>query len=200
MLFQILLEILPRFCINHFSNLQKSKHEKRLETEDSSLRNPVIMRGIKSRLTFGDRCSTNWAIPLNIKLLHSDINSLQEIYYHRHAVLSSFFQHKNADLSKNLYCRVWYARHARFTFSKIACDVPDSRTSLSWSVTNARPRFCIRKPHVYFRRLRCGWVLRSKNVNPGACERGVRFIVHPSVYNWVWEFLNWQSEPHIFWV
>ena len=35
---------------------------------------------------------------------------------------------------------------------------------------------------------------------PGACQRGVRFIVHPSVYNWVWEFLNWQSEPHIFWV
>ena len=32
----------------------------------------------------------------------------------------------------------------------------------------------------------------------GACQRGVRFIVHPSVYNWVWEFLNCQSEPHIF--
>ena len=47
------------FCIKYFNDLQNSEHEKRLETEASSLRNPVIMRGIKSRLTFGDRCSTN---------------------------------------------------------------------------------------------------------------------------------------------
>ena len=64
------------FCINHFSDLQKSKHEKRLETDVSSLRNSVIMRRIKSRFTFGDRCSTNWAIPLNIWLLRSKTRSL----------------------------------------------------------------------------------------------------------------------------
>ena len=63
---KIFCKFWPRFCINYFNDLQNYKHEKRLETEVSSLRNPVIMREIKLRLTFGDRCSTNWAIPLNI--------------------------------------------------------------------------------------------------------------------------------------
>ena len=126
------------------------KHEKRLETDVSSLRNPVIMRGIKSRLTFGDRCSTNWAIPLNKKCCVVSLAHLQEIWYHRHAVLSSVFQHKNADLSKNLYYRVWYARHPHFILSKIACDRTGSHTSLSWILTAARPRFLCRKSHAFF--------------------------------------------------
>ena len=63
---KILCRYRPRFCINHFNDLQNWKHEKRLETNVSSLRKPVIMRENKSRFPFGDRCSTNWAIPLNI--------------------------------------------------------------------------------------------------------------------------------------
>ena len=50
---------LPRIINNYFIGLKFQKHEKRLETDVSSLRNPEIMRGIKSRLTFGDRCPTN---------------------------------------------------------------------------------------------------------------------------------------------
>ena len=156
----IFCKLWPRFCINWFTSLQKPKHEKRLETIVSSLRNPVIMREIKSRFPFGDRCSTNWAIPLNKKCCVVSLAHLQEIWYHRHAVLSSVFQHKNADLSKNLYYRVWYARHAHFILSIIACAKPEYRTSLSWSVTTARLRFLSRKPHVFFQRLRCGWVIR----------------------------------------
>ena len=94
---EIFCRFRPRFCINRFSNLQNRKHEKRLETDVSSLRNPVIMGKIESRLTFGDRCSTNWAIPLNKKCCVVSLAHLQEIWYHRHAVLSSVFQHKNAD-------------------------------------------------------------------------------------------------------
>ena len=101
------------FCINHFNDLQNPKHEKRLETDASSLRNPVIMRGIKLRLTFGDRCSTNWAIPLNEKCCVLRHAHLQKLWYHRHAVLSSVFQHKNAGLGKNLYSRMRCARHCR---------------------------------------------------------------------------------------
>ena len=50
---------LPRIINNYFIGFRFQKHEKRLETDVSSLRNPVIMRGIESRLTFGDRCPTN---------------------------------------------------------------------------------------------------------------------------------------------
>ena len=120
---EIFCRFWPRFCINYFNDLQNYKHEKRLETDVSSLRNPVIMRKIKSRFPFGDRCSTNWAIPLNKKCCVVSLAHLQGLWYHRHAVLSSVFQHKNADLSKNLYYRVWYARHAHFILSKIACDL-----------------------------------------------------------------------------
>ncbi len=76
---EIFCRFWPRFCINYFNDLQNYKHEKRLETEVSSLRNPVIMREIKLRLTFGDRCSTNWAIPLNIWSLQMNTCHLQEI-------------------------------------------------------------------------------------------------------------------------
>ena len=150
----------PRFCINYFNIIQNWKHEKRLETDVSSLRNPVIMRQNRLRFPFGDRCSTNWAIPLNKKCCVVSLAHLQEIWYHRHAVLSSVFQHKNADLSKNLYYRVWYARRAHFILLKIACDQPDFHTSLSWILTTARTSFQSRKPHVIFQRLRCGWVIR----------------------------------------
>ena len=161
---EIFCRIRPRFCINHFSNLQNCKHEKRLETNASSLRNPVIMRGIKPRLTFGDRCSTNWAIPLNIKLLHSDINSLQEIYYHRHAILSSIFQHKNANLNKNSVFYVRDARQLHFIIRDITCRIACLRTWMSWFLTTAQLCYLTWKRHVIFRRLRCGWILRSKNV------------------------------------
>ena len=110
---------------------------------------------------FGDRCSTNWAIPLNKKCCVVSLAHLQEIWYHRHAVLSSVFQHKNADLSKNLYCRVWYARHAHFIQSKITCDRIGSRTSLSWILTAARSRFLCRKSHAFFQLLRCDWVIKQ---------------------------------------
>ena len=149
------------FCINHFNDLQNSKHEKRLETDVSSLRNPVIMRQNRLRFPFGDRCSTNWAIPLNKKCCVVSLAHLQEIWYHRHAVLSSVFQHKNVDLGKNLYYRVWYARHEQFILSIIACDRTGSHTSLSWFLTTARPHFQSRKLHVIFRRLRCDWIIRK---------------------------------------
>ena len=155
---EIFCRFWPRFCINYFNDLQNYKHEKRLETDVSSLRSPVIMREIKLRLTFGDRCSTNWAIPLNIKLLHSDINSLQEIFYHRHAILSSIFQHKNANLNKNSVFHVRDARQLHFIIRDITCMKAYLRTWVTWSLTAARPFFQSRKPHVFFQRLRCGWV------------------------------------------
>ena len=155
---------LPRIINNYFIGFRFQKHEKRLETDVSSLRNPVIMRGIKSRLTFGDRCSTNWAIPLNIKLLHSDINSLQEIYYSRHAILSSIFQHKNANLNKNSVFHVRDARQLHFIIRDITCRIACLHTWVTWFLTTAQPFFQSWKPNVIIRRLRCVWILRSKNV------------------------------------
>ena len=118
---EIFCRFWARFCIKYFDDLQILKHEKRLETDVSSLRNSVIMREIKPRFPFGDRCSTNWAIPLNKKCCVVSLAHLQGLWYHRHAVLSSVFQHKNADLSKNLCSHVWCARQAHFILSKIAC-------------------------------------------------------------------------------
>ena len=112
----------PRFCINNFNIFQNRKHEKRLETDVPSLESSVFMRIFVAAFTFGDRCSTNWAIPLNKKSCVVSLAHLQGIWYHRHAVLSSVFQHKNTDLGKNLCYRVWYARYAHFILSKIACD------------------------------------------------------------------------------
>ena len=92
------------FCINHFNDLQNSKHEKRLETDVSSLRNSVIMRGIKSRLTFGDRCSTNWAIPLNILLLRYEPRSLAEnIITQTRGFVKWFFQEKRKSRANRLW-------------------------------------------------------------------------------------------------
>ena len=58
---EIFCRFWSRFCINYFNIFQNSKHEKRLETDVSSSRNPVIMREIMTRLTFADCFSTNWA-------------------------------------------------------------------------------------------------------------------------------------------
>ena len=93
-----------------------------------------------------------------------------------------------------------------FIIRDITCRIACLRTWMTWFLTTAQPFFQSWKPNVIIRRLRCGWIYVQKNVyltrgkghSKGACQRGVRFIVHPSVYNWVWEFLNWQSEPHIF--
>lgn len=69
----------PRFCIIHFTVLQNWKHEKRLETDVPSLESSVFMRITIVLFTFGDRCSTNWAIPLNIRSLQMNTCHLQEI-------------------------------------------------------------------------------------------------------------------------
>ena len=66
----------PRFCINNFNTLQNRKHEKRLETDVPSLESSVFMRIIVAAFTFGDRCSTNWAIPLSVLLLRGEPRSL----------------------------------------------------------------------------------------------------------------------------
>ena len=175
---EIFCRFWARFCINHYNDLQNSMHEKRLENDVSSLRNPVIMRVIKLRFPFGDRCSTNWAIPLNIKLLHSDINSLQEIYYHRHAILSSIFQHKNANLNKNSVFHVRDARQLHFIIRDITCRIACLCTWMTWFLTTAQPFFQSWKPNVIIRRLRCGWIYVQKNVyltrgkghSKGACR------------------------------
>ena len=121
-------------------------------------------------------------------------------------ILSSIFQHKNANLNKNSVFHVRDARQLHFIIRDITCRIACLRTWMTWFLTTAQPFFQSWKPNVIIRRLRCGWIYVQKNVyltrgkghSKGACQRGVRFIVHPSVYNWVWEFLNWQSEPHIF--
>ena len=69
----------PRFCINNFNIFQNRKHEKRLETDVPSLESSAFMRIFVAVFTFGDRCSTNWAIPLNIWLLQMNTCHLQEI-------------------------------------------------------------------------------------------------------------------------
>ena len=69
----------PRFCINNFNIFQNRKHEKRLETDVPSLESSVFMQIFVAAFTFGDRCSTNWAIPLNIWLLQMNTCHLQEI-------------------------------------------------------------------------------------------------------------------------
>ena len=61
---EIFCKFWPRFCINHFIALQNRKHEKRLGTDVPSLESSVFMRIFIAVFTFGDRCSTNWAIPL----------------------------------------------------------------------------------------------------------------------------------------
>ena len=160
----IFCRIRGRFCIIRFINFQKSKHEKRLETNVSSLRNPVIMRGIKLRLTFGDRCSTNWAIPLNKKCCVVSLAHLQEIWYHKHAVLSSVFQHKNANLNKHTVLRVRDARQLYFIIRDIACRIACLRTWMTCFLTTAQLCYRTWKGHVIFRRLRCDWIFLSKNV------------------------------------
>ena len=59
MLLRDFLQDLGEILHKLFYELSKIKTQKRLETDVSSLRNPVIMQGIKTRFPFGDRCSTN---------------------------------------------------------------------------------------------------------------------------------------------
>ena len=75
---EIFCKFWPRFCINHFIALQNRKHEKRLGTDVPSLESSVFMRIFIAVFTFGDRCSTNWAIPLNVLLLRGETRSLAE--------------------------------------------------------------------------------------------------------------------------
>ena len=76
---EIFCKFWPRFCINDFNIFQNWKHEKRLETDVPSLESSVFMRIIVAAFTFGDRCSTNWAIPLNIMSLQMNACHLQRI-------------------------------------------------------------------------------------------------------------------------
>ena len=70
----------PRFCINNFNIFQNRKHEKRLETDVPSLESSVFMQIFVAAFTFGDRCSTNWAIPLYSLFIARYILSLNPVF------------------------------------------------------------------------------------------------------------------------
>ena len=137
------------------------------------------MRIIVAVFTFGDRCSTNWAIPLNIWSLQMNTCHLQGLWYHRHAVLSSIFQHKNANLNKNSVFSVWDARQLHFIIRDITCMKAYLRTWVTWSLTDARVCWISHVLKKIFQWLRCGWVLRSKNVYPGGISTRCPFYCTP---------------------